>query len=203
MAYADNGLATAAGVKEFSVAWSIVGGRPASFNFFSYNSDAAGNVYNQQPLANSAGAIGTTARFERYFTITSSADGSSTLPFSRDCFVFNNNINEINIGGLNLYNFTMNSAGLSITRSSSGGDWNIAGSVICNAGLVDFGNSGTFGNTNVTSLQLLGGTISLDQTILPLAIAGNMTISGGNLTLSNAAGGDLNLGGNFLNRRSL
>lgn len=203
MAYADNNLATAAGIKELSISWSVLGNPmpPSTFNFFSYNTTSSGNVYNQIPINNQAGNIGTSAMYERYFNVTSTANGSSTLPFSRECYVFNNSINETSVGSMSVYDFTMNTTGKSIIRDATGGDWAINGNMVAAAGSIDFGNpvGNNFGNSIITQLTISGATINMDQTNKPLNISGNITITSGSLILSsnNSGGGNLLLGGNF------
>lgn len=185
--YSDNSTFTASGVQELALPWSAVGGIPASFNFFVYKTSSAGFVYGQQPTANSpVGSIGTTARWQRYYTVTSTTNGSATKPFSRDCYVFNSTSNITGFGAISVWDFTMNSSGLSLTRTTgAGGAWTISGSLVVGNGTVDFGSSSN--TATVGSSSGAGGTTF-----------GGVNMSGGALTLSTASGGDLNLNGNFI-----
>jgi hypothetical protein len=71
-------------VRELSIPWSNItgGGRPASFLFFGYLTSPGGFVYGQVPQDNAGAFIGTSASYSHYFTINSTANGSSTKPFS-------------------------------------------------------------------------------------------------------------------------
>ena len=109
----------------------------------------------------------------RYYTVSSTADGASTAPFSRNSYVFNGTASIINFAAISVYDFTMNSAGLTITRGS--GDWNIAGSLRVDVGTVSFGATTSAASVCRRRGHRLGGT----------------------LTLSTAAGGDLSAGGNW------
>lgn len=185
--YTDNGAFSASGVQEFALPWSAVGGIPASFNFFVYKTSSTGFVYSQQPTANSpVGSIGTTARWQRYYTVTTTANGSATKPFSRDCYVFNSTSNITGFGAISVWDFTMNSSGLSLTRTTgAGGAWTISGSLVVGNGTVDFGSSSNIASVGSSSGG--GGTTF-----------GGVNMSGGALTLSTASGGDLDLYGNFI-----
>lgn len=171
--YADNG----SNLREFSIPWSVIGGRPSSFAWFGYITSSGGFVYGQMPTENSGGTIGTSARYARYYIVNSTADGSSTKPFSRESYVFNSTSDITGFGATTVYDFTMNSSGRSLTRAADGSTWTINGGLTVNAGTISFGSS--------------TGTAT---------VSGNVTIgSGGTLTLSSSIGGDLNLGGNWSN----
>lgn len=173
---------TTGGAKEFSIPWSAIGGKPTSFAWFGYVAYVGGGAYGEVPLENNVGGagrvIGDAARYVRYFTVSSTTDLSSTKPFSRNSYVFNSATDVTNFGVFSAYNFTMNSSGKSVTRSSGGSNaWTISGNLIVGNGTVDFGSATT------------GATIS-----------GNVQInSGGTLKLSSAVGGDLNVAGDFTN----
>ncbi|MFZ1598497.1 MAG: hypothetical protein WAW26_21835, partial [Anaerolineae bacterium] len=169
--YADSGSN-----REFSIPWSVIGGRPSSFAWFGYVTSSGGFVYGQVPTENSGGNIGTSARYVRYYTVSSTTDGSSTKPFARNSYVFNSTSDLTGFETLSIYDFTMNTSGRSLTRAdNAGGAWTISGNMRVDAGTVSFGST--------TS----GATVS-----------GNVDIgSGGTLTLSSAVGGDLNVGGDW------
>ena len=163
-------------VQEFSIPWSLIGGRPTSFNFFSYKTSSGGFVYAQQPTSNAGGTIGTSARYSYYYTVTSTADTAATKPFSRMSYVFNSTSAITGFGSIGVWDFTMNSGGggTSLTRTTgAGGAWTISGNLVVGSGTVDFGSS-----TNSATVN-------------------NVNIAGGTLTLSTAGGGDLNVAGNF------
>ncbi len=173
--YADDGN----NLREFSIPWSAItgGGIPASFTWFGYVTSSTGWVYGEMPSANPGGSIGTAARWERYYTVSSTTDGSATKPFSQDSYVFNSLTSHTGFGAIGIFDFTMNSAGYSITRASgAGGAWNISGALVISEGTIDFGSS----------------TETCD-------VNGNVEIGpGGTLTLSTAIGGDLYIGTDFV-----
>jgi len=72
-------------VRELAIPWNDItagGGRPASFLFFGYLTSPGGFVYGQVPNENAGAFIGTSATYGRYYTVSSTADGASTKPFS-------------------------------------------------------------------------------------------------------------------------
>lgn len=71
-------------VRELAIPWSAItgGGRPASFLFFGYLTSPGGFVFGQVPNENPGAFIGTAATYTRYFTVSSTANGASTKPFS-------------------------------------------------------------------------------------------------------------------------
>lgn len=169
--YADG----AGDVREIQIPWSTIGGRPTSFNWFGYLTSSAGFVYGTAPLENLGGSIGTSARYARYFTVSDTGAATSQNPFGRNCFVFNETSDIPNFGAINVWDFTMNTSGRTITRAS--GIWTIAG-----------------------DLRIDNGTISFGSTSDPANVSGDIFIgSGGTLTLSSAIGGDLNVSGDFTN----
>lgn len=191
-------------VREFSIPWSAIGGKPASFNWFGYNTSAGGFVYNQTPNANGSGTIGTSARYERYYTVSVTTVGSATPPFSRNSFVFNNTSDENGFGAIAVYDFTMNSSGRYISRTgATGANWSIAGNMVVGNGTIYMGSGGTngaYGSTTITGdLDIRGGTLDMDQTTSPVTVNGNLLLSSGNYNLSGNSygGGDLVLKGNL------
>ena len=171
--YASN-----AGTREVAIPWSAIGGRPASFAWFGYITSSGGFVYAPVPTENATGAIGTAARYERYYFVSNATPGSETKPFSRNCYVFNSLTDETGFGTIGTWDFTMNSAGRSITRGA--GLWTIGGDFRVDAGTVNFGASPDAAN-----------------------VSGNVNIAAaGTVTLSSAIGGDLNVAGNWTNTGS-
>ena len=203
MTQANNGLNSSGGVRELSVPWTAMGGFPTQgFNFFIYSVAGIGGptVTRTFPSANATGPIGTSARYERNFTVTNPANGSSTYPFSRDCFVFNNSSDETNFNAINIFDFTMNTPGSTITRNSTaGGDWTINGTLNIGAGTIDFGASPglSFGGTTTNNLNISGGNLNLNNSNTSLAVKGDVVMSNGSFSLSGGGGGDLFLFGNF------
>ncbi|MFY7887080.1 MAG: beta strand repeat-containing protein, partial [Dolichospermum sp.] len=170
--YSDNG----SNVVEFSIPWSVVGGIPSSFNHFVYKTSSGGFVYAQLPSANAGGNIGTSARYERYYTISTTVNGTATKPFAQESYcntqnatsTFSgtgtffdftvNNSQTVNIGS----SFTVNNAlhigsGATLTMPSSGGAQTITlgststntPSLTCNGTLTP--NNGGGNDLNVTA----------------------------------------------------
>ena len=175
--YADNG----SNLREFSIPWSAItgAGRPTNFNWFGYigYTSGIGGVYGEMPSANPGGSVGSAARWDRYYSISNTANGSATKPFSQDSYVFNSFSSVSGFGAIGIFDFTMNSRHRTITRASgAGGAWNISGKLLVADGTVDFGSS----------------TNSCD-------VNGNVEVwTNGTLTLSTAIGGDLYIGDTFL-----
>jgi len=172
--------------REFSIPWaSFPGGKPAAFNWFSYVTSGGGFVYGQVPTANGSGAIGTTARYERYYNLTNTNDVASTKPMSRDCYVFNSAASQNSFGAISVFDFTMNTAGLQIARTT--GTWTIGGTLRVNAGTVFYGSGGLYGPSTVADMAITGGTLNLDLNNQTQSVTNSITVSGGTLQLSDAA----------------
>ena len=84
-------------VREFAMPWSAItgGGMPPSFLFFGLLTSSAGYVYGQTPNGNGGGNVGTSATYTQYFLVNSTANGSSTPPFS-----IVNSSNAVNLSAL-------------------------------------------------------------------------------------------------------
>ena len=67
-------------VREISIPWSVVGGRPASFSWLGYVVTAGGFIYAQLPATNPVGSAGATPAFKHYFNVSSSNPGAA--PFA-------------------------------------------------------------------------------------------------------------------------
>lgn len=167
--------------REFKISWArlqgaINGGtRPAAFNWMGYISYNNG-MYAQVPVENYNGnnVIGNSNGIVRYFTVSSTVNGSSTNPFGQNSFTQPLTASNAAFGGISVFDFTMNSSGQTITRTAGGGQaWNITGNLVIASGTVTSGTSTTSISTK------------------------NLDIRGGTLTLSSSVGGDLNVSGNF------
>ncbi len=169
--------------REFRVSWSRLlgtingGARPAGFNWLGYVSYNNG-MYAQMPVENYNGdAVSANSNgIVRYYTVSSTENGASTNPFSRNSYTHPLGEDNGAFGAITVWDFTMNSPGRTITRTpGNGGGWAINGNLVIAAGTVGFGTSAT------------------------AAIIGNLGQSGGTLALSSSAGGDLQVAGNFSN----
>lgn len=162
-------------VGEFAIPWSAItgGGRPASFNFLGFMSysGGGGGTFARIPANNPSG---TGADMVRYFTISNTANGSSTTPFSQESYCFVGASDVTGFGAISVYDFTINTSGRSITRAATG-VWTIANNMNINDGSISYGSS--------------SDVIDID---------GDLTIgASGTLILSSAIGGDINVAGDF------
>lgn len=198
---------------EVAIPWSDLTGstRPTSFAWCGYVTDnnVAGNYFSPVPTENSAGFIGTTGvRYERYYIVNSTGtsinDVNTIKPFARNSYVFNSASSNNSFGAISVYDFTMNSNGLQISRGNTGGNWTIGGTLTVNDGSIYFGSpsSNSFGTTSVANISLSGGRLDMDETSQTMTISGNFSQTGGTFDLSNAAGGDLNIAGNWTRSNS-
>lgn len=179
--YADDNNNT----REIAIPWSAIGGRPSAFAFFAYATSSGGFVYNQYPTENAGGPIGTSARYVRYFVVNSTADGSSTAPFSRNCYVFNSTT-DVTVGDISVYDFTMNTTTRTITKGATA-NWTIAGTLSVGNGSINFGTS--TGTCDVSgSVNVSGGTLDLNDKKLKLSstAAGTAYIAAVTGSVSNA-----------------
>jgi hypothetical protein len=186
--YCSNGRGNGPGAdddRELRISWNRLtggGARPAAFNWNAYIAYSNG-LYGEVPIENPDGTLGAgaTPDFVRYFTVSSTANGFSTNPFSRNSYTHIGG-NLTGFGAISVYDFTMNTAGFSITRSTStGGDWTIAHDLVVADGTVNFGGSGgaSYGATTVGNLKLAGnasnglaanGTLDMGHTNRPLVV---------------------------------
>ncbi len=163
-------------VIEFSIPWSIIkaSGRPAAFNwlgFLSY-SDGGGGTFARVPTEN---PVGTTPTMLRYYTISSTADGSATKPFSQNSYTHIGD-DYSGFGAINIFDFTMNTSDKTITRAAdAGGQWNIDNDLVLGSGTINFGSS--------TDKAVVGGDVIISTDAA--------------LTLSTKIGGDLEVAGDF------
>jgi hypothetical protein len=194
--YADNGSS----VRELAIPWSALGGRPSSFNWFGYVTSSGGFVYGEVPAENGSGFVGTSARFDRYYTVSSTADGSSTKPFAQNSYVFNSTTDISGFGAISVFDFTMNASGLTVTRaddSGGAGDWVIANDLVIGAGTVQFTQDANEGGASTVSggLNILGGKLDMGATDEHLTVAGDVSIAG-TLELSTSTA-NIFVGGNW------
>lgn len=166
--------------RELRISWSRLtngGSRPESFNWTGYISYTNG-IYGQVPTLNPSGGFsnGDTPDFIRYFTVSSTADNSSTNPTSQESYTHIGG-NVSSFGAISVFDFTMNTNGATITRATSADTWTITNDFIVNDGTVSFGASS--GVADVSGDVKIGAS--------------------GTLTLSSAIGGDLSVAGDWTN----
>lgn len=199
--------ASASGTKEVAIPWSALGGMPAAFNWFGYVGYSGGGAYASVPTENpGSGAgtiIGASARWDRYYTVSTTTVGSATPPFSRNSYTFTSASDVSSFGAISAYDFTMNSSGRFVSRTGNvTGNWTIGGNLTVGAGTIYLGSGGSgYGTTSVAgNLNLLGGIYDMDATTATTSVTGNVTIaSGATLKLSTQVGGDFNIAGNWSN----
>ncbi|TAE46584.1 MAG: hypothetical protein EAY69_08420, partial [Cytophagales bacterium] len=186
--YFDN----ASNIREISLPWSVIGGRPTSFAWFGYVTSGGGSVYNTTPSQNTTGNIGTSARYERYFMVNNTNDTASIKPFSRNCYVFNRTTDASGFGDIQCWDFTMNTSGRSIFRRTTAGNknWDIGGSLIVENGTIDFGNVdysgvGVIATTNIGGdLNISNGSVIVRGNRDIFQINGNFLMTNGVFSLS-------------------
>ncbi len=110
--YVDNG----SNVREISIPWSTMGGLPSSFNFFGYVTSNAGVAYNQVPSGNPSASFGTSATANYYLTVSNTANGTATKPFSRTSFSTASTITLSN--AQSLWDLTVNGTSITTTLSA-------------------------------------------------------------------------------------
>lgn len=204
--YAESGAGSGQS-QEIVIPWSVMPGgvRPTSFNWFSHKVYDAGpsnnGVYGELPAENPSMAYNSASynpKGLRYYTVSVTTVGSSTLPMSRNSFTQPLGVTDNSFGAISVWDFTMNSSGNQIARLNSGGNWTIANNLIVNAGTLYFGSGGSgYGTTSIGNVSVTGGSLNMDQTNQTMNVTGNVSIAGGTLALSGTSGGDLNLGGNW------
>jgi hypothetical protein len=207
LTYAQSG-AGAGQSQEISIPWSVMpsGTRPAAFNWNSKKmwdvSSSNNGVYGELPAANPGGAQNVAAytiNDEYYYTVSTTTIGSSTPPMSRVSFTQPLGVTNNTFGAITVWDFTMNSSGQQIARLNTGGNWAISNSLVVGSGTLYFGSGGSgYGTTSVGSVNVVGGSLNMDQTNQSLNVTGDVTIAGGTLALSGTSGGDLALGGNWI-----
>lgn len=181
--FGDNGSNT----REVRFPWSAVGGRPASFNFTCYLVSNTGFAFGTCPAENPGGFIGTAARWERYFPVANTANGTSIRPFSRNSYVFNLAADNLTFGAIDVWDFTMNTSGRVIGRANgAGGGWRVRNTLRITNGSVTFQGS--------TDDAFIG-----DYDLSPTGPGlGNLVVEGtGSLALSTSGDSDVILEGDL------
>jgi hypothetical protein len=204
-------LSNSGSSREMVLKWSALTGGgtiPAAFNWLGYASNDQNNGanyrYDLAPYNSGAASYnnGIAPELPYYYTVLSTANGSATLPFNLMSYTYVTPSSNYQIGEIAVWDFTMNSPGLQIGRGTTGRDWSVSGSLIVGGGTLYFGSpAGTiFGNTNVGNIRMLGnGILDMDQTNKPLTVRETVYLTGGSqLVLSGQAGGDLNVGRDFI-----
>jgi hypothetical protein len=197
--------------REFSVSWNALTGGgtiPASFNWLGFcDNTQSGNGnyrYDQAPTNfSSFGNNNNTPPFEYYYTVANTASGSATKPFILRSYTFPRTGDNNSFGAIDVWDFTMNSPGRQISRSTNGGsgDWTISGSLVVGSGILYFGSGqGSYGNSNVGNVRVLDrGVLYMDATTKPLLVREDVDLrGGGQLRLSGLQGGDLFVGRDFI-----
>ncbi len=168
-AYASSG-----DTREIRIPWSdITGGgtRPASFNWYGYLTSAGGFLYGPVPPMRFTGFVGTSHREPWYFTVDSTADGSSTRPFSLASYTFVNN------GDIEALLFAPNYGAFADFTMNVGGryfQWSADGSIPAFRDLIIGAGEFRHGGWNQ-----------------PTILTRDLRLIGGRLTLGTAIGGDL------------
>ena len=138
-------------VREFSIPWSAItgGSIPSSFNWFGLVTSSGGFVYNQEPVNNPSGGIGTSANYAYYHTVSTTADGSPTKPFSLLSYTtFGTATISTNV---NLYDFTTNTSASTISVSN--------GITLTSTGKMTFADGKiSLGTGNVIANTVSGGS---------------------------------------------
>jgi hypothetical protein len=198
--------------REISLNWAILTGAstpaiPPAFNWLGYSSNqdsgSSNFRYDQTPASpNSKGTTGgATPPVEYYYTVASTANGSSTDPFLLKSYTFPGTGNNDSFGSIEVWDFTMNTPNQRISRGTTRGNWLISGSLVVGAGTVFFGNSSQasdFGTTTLGNIRVTGGILSMNATDKPINVREDVDLRGGQFVLSGREGGDLNVGRNFL-----
>ena len=201
--YADGEYASDGGTntRELRISWSRLtngGTRPVAFNWNGYVAYNNG-LYAQVPVENPGGTFPAASllNFSRYLTTTATANGASDNPMSRNSYThIGDNLN--NFAGLNVWDFTMNTADRTISRATVS-PWNIANNFVVNNGTVFF-NTAAGNNTTVGgNLLVSGGLLDLDNAgnDNDLLVNGNVIFTGGTLRASNISFSDIFLKGNW------
>ncbi len=189
--------------REMFVRWDALPGlatRPAAFNWFGYEGSLGSPyfVYDQIPTRNYSGNSSSTPYFAYYNTVSNTSATGTTDPFGQQSYTFPMGVTNNLFGAISVFDFTMNSPGQQISRGNTGGDWNIAGTLVVGNGALYFG-SGTsiYGATTVGNIRVTGGLLDMDFTTRTLTVTKNVNLTGGTFKLSGSLGGDLAVGGNF------
>ncbi|GCD77397.1 hypothetical protein JCM31826_08790 [Thermaurantimonas aggregans] len=180
---------TSGNLQEIAINWSLMGGRPSSFNFIIYLN--GGTAYGGTSITGASADGGTASDLtgRQYFSIESTGDGSSTPPFSRLCYVNQIASNNISAYGSSFFGVTVadnqtttlntNLTIESFLRVEGGCTWTVSGdrTVTFTGSTATLFNSGfmnanpSFGNT--ANYDIGNGT---DATILTLEGLSNIDV---------------------------
>ena len=189
--------------REMFIRWDALPGlttRPPAFNWLGYETNLGSPdfIYDQTPGRIASGANGSTPYLAYYSTVSNTSATSTTNPFGQESYTFPMGQTNNSFGAISVFDFTMNSAGQQISRGNTGGDWNIAGTLVVGAGALYFGsNTNNFGATTAGNIRVTGGLLDMDFTTRTMNVAKNVLLNGGALKLSGNLGGDLAVGGDF------
>ncbi|MCK6606623.1 MAG: T9SS type A sorting domain-containing protein [Ignavibacteriaceae bacterium] len=222
----DNSLnlqkTTSGNVQEISIAWSLItgGSIPSSFNIFFYlnGGDPYGGLANYNQDNDFSSNLNLTGRM--YFSIASTANNSSTPPFSRLCFVNQRATESISNYGNSFYNvysvdnqitrhggtiaisnllFIASGSELegsstsTITMSGSSGEIDNDGTMDANP---SSGNDLVFSITG--SITTVNSSSNIDVFSLTVQDGGTLNISGENLRTGNTGTITIGSGGTLI-----
>lgn len=205
--YTENTPNVTKGIREIAIPWSVLGGRPATFNWLGYIAYPSGG-YGQIPRGNSSGSFSTNGSFNHYFTISDTGNGQvnseATLsysgvhngPFSRDSYT-NVEGSVPFFGSILAYDFTVNTPEVQITRASNTNNtdynWDIAGSLKIGSGSTINGGS-TARSIKVKRDFVIASTGTFSQQRAILTVSGNMQVNTA-ATYNNQEGGAITFDG--------
>ena len=162
-AFAESG----GNVREFSIPWSTVtggGGIPSSFNWFGLVTSGGGFVFNQEPSANTGGNIGTSANYAYYYTVSTTASGGATKPFSRLSYASTGAATLA--ASTTVHDFTLNKTG--DVAVADGTTLTATGKLTFSVGKITLGTGNVVASAtsagNATSYVVTAGTGSLKVT---------------------------------------
>ncbi len=181
---------TSGNLQEITIAWSLMGGRPSSFNFFFYlnGGNPYGGLSNYGSSTDNDQTNNLNLTGRQYFSVASTANGSSTLPFSRLCYVNpRTTANTISNYGTSFFDVTLNATS---TTTSAGANLAIASNLhIASTNTLSDGGFtiSVAGNISGTATITGTGTISMNGTTQQTLAAGtyqNVTIANTNATVT-------------------
>lgn len=157
-------------VLEISLTWNSINnnnGMPSAFNFYGFkiwnNADNNNGIYSQIPSSNPGGAQNQSAytlTATRYFTVSNTADGNATKPFSQISYATNSG--SASLSG-SFFDFTLNSSTATLNGATSVSNClNVTGS-----GTLNTGNNLTLTSTATRTARVaaITGSISGDVTV--------------------------------------
>ena len=162
--------------REFRIAWTDLGlgARPTNMNFFGYVQNFSSFIYAEVPTANPSGT-NSSPDMVRYFTVINTGTSPSQSPFTNESYTHIGG-DITSFGGINIYDFTMNTGSATITRNAaSGNNWVINGNLVVNNGTVVF-NSTASTCTIANSLDVRGtGVLNLGGSSVTLLSSASNT----------------------------